>query len=151
MNLVQEIEHWGDDYHSKVTDIIRIGLGLFIITKGVLVINSHDAVYNLLYNNNTFAFSGLLLAAVIHYVVFAHIVGGIFLTIGLLTRFTAVIQIPIVIGAIFFVNVAKGFTVFNSELWLSILVLFLLVMFWIIGSGPLSVDHNLRKSKNRIQ
>ncbi len=146
MNLVQEIEHWGDDWHSRFTDIIRICLGLFIIMKGVLVINSRDAIYDLLYNNDTFAFSGLLLAAIIHYVVFAHIVGGIFLAIGLLTRFAAVIQIPVLLGAIFFVNIAKGFTALNSELWLSVLVFLMLLMFWVIGSGPLSVDHHLKRS-----
>lgn len=149
MSLVHEIEHWGDDYHSKVTDVIRIGLGLLIIVKGISVINSGDAIYSLLYNNDAFAFSGLVLAGIIHYVVFAHIVGGIFLAIGLLTRFAAVIQIPVLLGAIFFVNVTRGFTFLNSELLLSVVVLFLLIMFWIIGSGPYSVDYNLRKPVNK--
>lgn len=149
MSLVHEIEHWGEVYHSKVTDVIRICLGLFIIMKGVFVINSGDTIYTLLYNNGTFAFSGLVLAGIIHYVVFAHIVGGIFLTIGLLTRFAAVIQIPVLLGAIFFVNVARGFTFLNSELWLSVVVLFMLIMFWVIGSGRYSVDYNLRKPANK--
>lgn len=152
MNLVHKIEHWGDDYHSKATDVIRICLGLLILIKGITVIMSRDAVYSLLVDNDNgrFGFSGVVLAGIVHYIVFAHIVGGIFLIVGLVTRFAAVIQIPILLGAIFFVNIAKGFTIFNSELWLSIIVLLLLVMFWIIGAGPYSMDYTMKR-RNNIQ
>src|SRR5690606_14835624 len=150
MNLVHKIEHWGDDYHSKATDVIRICLGLLILIKGITVIMSRDSVYSLIVDNGRVSFSGVVLAGIVHYIVFAHIVGGIFLIVGLVTRFAAVIQIPILLGAIFFVNIAKGFTIFNSELWLSIIVLLLLVMFWIIGAGPYSMDYTMKK-RDKIQ
>jgi len=44
------------------------------------------------------------------------------------------------IGAVFFINIPKGFIAINSELGFSILVLFLLLFFLIYGSGPLSED-----------
>ena len=147
MNLVHKIEHWGDYYHSKATDVIRICLGLLILIKGITVIMSRDAVYSLLVSSGTFNFSSVLLSGILHYIVFAHIVGGIFLILGLLTRFAAVIQIPILLGAIFFVNAARGFTIFNSELWLSIIVLCLLILFWVIGAGPYSMDQNMKNSR----
>ncbi|MNE72083.1 hypothetical protein D3C80_1679950 [compost metagenome] len=84
----------------------------------------------------------------LHIVGFVHLVGGILITIGLLTRFAAVIQIPILIIAVFFVNLSRGFSVLNNELWLSILVLLLLVLFWVVGSGPLSVDQAMKKRPN---
>lgn len=145
MSLVHRIEDWGDHYHSKATDVIRICLGVIISIKGITVIMSRDAVYSLLVESGKFDLSSVVLAIIVHYIVFAHIVGGIFLIVGLLTRFAAVIQIPILIGAVFFVNIAKGFTIFNSELWLSIVVLLLLILFWIIGAGPYSVDSKYPK------
>jgi putative oxidoreductase len=50
--------------------------------------------------------------------------------------------------AVFFVNLSRGFSVLNNELWLSILVLLLLVLFWVVGSGPLSVDQAMKKRPN---
>ncbi|ADY54366.1 DoxX family protein [Pseudopedobacter saltans DSM 12145] len=147
MNLVHRIEHWGDYYHSKATDVIRICLGVIILIKGITVIMSRDAVYSLLIESGKFDLSSVLLAIIVHYIVFAHILGGIFLIVGLLTRFAAVIQIPILLGAVFFVNIAKGFTFFNSELWLSLIVLLLLIMFWIIGAGPYSVDNTIKRNR----
>ncbi|MET3114237.1 putative membrane protein YphA (DoxX/SURF4 family) [Pedobacter sp. CG_S7] len=72
----------------------------------------------------------MMASLAIHIIAFAHLVGGILITIGLLTRFAVVIQIPILLSAIFFVNLSKGFSTLNSELWLSVIVLFLLVLFF---------------------
>jgi uncharacterized membrane protein YphA (DoxX/SURF4 family) len=49
------------------------------------------------------------------------------------------------IGAVFFVNITKGFSFLNSELWLSILVMALLVLFAIWGSGKYSLDNLMDK------
>ena len=147
MNLVHKIERWGDDYHAKWTDIIRMCLGLFILLKGITFIMDTDAVKALILTNNNFEFSGLMIMGIVHLIVFAHVVGGFLLMIGLMTRFAAVIQIPILLGGVFFVNIARSFTLLNSELWLSVIVLLLLIMFWIIGAGPYSVDHAIKTKK----
>ncbi len=65
------------------------------------------------------------------------------LIIGLFTRLASLLQLPIVFGAVFFVNILSSFV--NSELWLSVLVLALLVMYVFIGSGPLSLDRLIRE------
>jgi uncharacterized membrane protein YphA (DoxX/SURF4 family) len=75
-----------------------------------------------------------------------HLAGGTLIFLGLFTRMAAIFQLPIVFGAVFFVNILLSFV--NSELWLSILVLALLVLFVIIGSGPWSLDRLLSDSKN---
>jgi uncharacterized membrane protein YphA (DoxX/SURF4 family) len=75
-----------------------------------------------------------------HYIVFAHIVGGLLLILGLLTRFACIIQIPILIGAIFFVGSSPDLLRPYSELLISILVLLLLIYFLIVGNGPLSFN-----------
>jgi hypothetical protein len=56
--------------------------------------------------------------------------------------------LPIVFGAVFLVNILSSFV--NAELWLSILVLGLLMMYVIIGSGPLSLDRVIRDNIKSI-
>lgn len=145
MTVIQKIEHWGDVHHAKWLDVIRIVLGLLIFSKGIAFVSNTTALQDLLLQNNTFDFSGLMGSLVLHIVGFVHLVGGILITIGLLTRFASVIQIPILICAVFFVNLTRGFSILNNELWLSILVLLLLVLFWVVGSGPYSVDQAMKK------
>ena len=148
MNTIQKIEHWGDAHHAKWLDVLRIILGLFILVKGVSFISDTDAQKDWFIQNNAFGFSGLMAMAVVHLVAFAHLVGGILITIGLVTRFAAVVQIPILLGAVFFVNLTQGFSALNSELWLSVIVLMLLILFWVVGSGPYSVDRWMKEHRS---
>ena len=147
MTVIQRIEHWGDVHHAKWLDIIRIVLGILIFSKGIAIVSNTAALQDLLLQNNVFGFSGLMASAALHIVGFVHLVGGILITIGLVTRFAAVIQIPILLCAVLFVNLSKGFSVLNSELWLSIIVLMLLILFWVVGSGPYSVDQAMKKKQ----
>jgi len=150
MNVINKVEHWGDVHRPKWLDVLRVALGLLIFFKGIALISHNNAAQELILQNNVFGFSGLMASMIIHIVAFCHLVGGLFIAMGLLTRFSVVIQMPILLGAIFFVNMAKGFTMLNSELWLSIIVFLLLVLFWIVGSGPYSVDHTM-KGKKRVR
>lgn len=145
MTVIQKIEHWGDVHHAKWLDVIRIVLGILIFSKGIAIVSNTNSLQDMLLQNNTFGFSGMMWSLAIHIIGFVHLVGGLFITIGLLTRFSAVIQIPILLCAVFFVNLAQGFSFLNNELWLSIMVLLLLVLFWIVGSGPYSVDQAMKK------
>lgn len=145
MTVIQRIEHWGDVHHAKWLDVIRIVLGILIFFKGIAIVSNTAVLQDLLLENNVFGFSGMMASVAIHIVGFVHLVGGILITLGLLTRFAVVIQIPILLCAVFFVNLSRGFSMLNSELWLSVIVLLLLVLFWVIGSGPFSVDHQMKR------
>ena len=57
-----------------------------------------------------------------------HLVGGLLIAIGLITRISAAFNIPILFGAVLFVNLPRGFEA-GTELALSVLILFLLVFF----------------------
>lgn len=149
MNVVQKIEHWGDVHHAKWFDVIRIVLGLLILSKGIAFISDTEAQKDWILQNNTFGFSGLMAMALVHTVALTHLVGGVLITIGLVTRFAVVVQIPILIGAVFLVNLTKGFSPLNSELWLSVIVLMLLILLWIAGSGPYSVDHWMKTHRGK--
>ena len=149
MNVIRKIEHWGDVHHSKWLDYLRIMLGLIIFGKGVSFVSDTSVLQNMITQNNVFGFSGVLISVAIHVVAFAHLVGGILITLGLVTRFAVVIQIPILLFAVFFINLTPDFSTPNSELWFSVLVLFLLIMFWVVGSGPLSVDEGLKRKTGK--
>jgi uncharacterized membrane protein YphA (DoxX/SURF4 family) len=139
MNLLEKFEIWGDRHHPKWLDIIRIALGIFLCYKGVDYLRNSSNLISLM--KNTSPFSEFMIILLAHYVAFAHILGGLFLTIGMFTRAACLIQIPILIGAIVFVNINATRDAFSpySELFLSIIVLLLLIYFLIIGNGPLSV------------
>ncbi len=68
------------------------------------------------------------------------------IVIGLFTRIAALLQIPILIGAIIFVNTKSGVYSGESDLLFSIIVLVLLIFFLIEGGGPYSVDRQIKTS-----
>ena len=133
MNLVQRVEHWGDTHHPQWLDIVRIALGAFLCYKGVEFLYNMGAMLSLITNKMAFgSFSSMLMS---NYIAFAHILGGILLILGVLTRFACLIQIPILLGAIFFVNMNQEMYRPLSELALSVVVLLLLVLFLVVGNG----------------
>ena len=139
MNLIEKFEYWGDRHHPKWLDLIRIALGIFLCYKGVDFLRNTSSLISLM--KNTSPFSEFMIILIGHYVTFAHILGGLFLTIGMFTRAACLIQIPVLMGAIVFVNINATRDAFSpySELFLSIIILLLLIYFLIIGNGPLSV------------
>ncbi len=154
MNLLEKFEYWGDRHHPKWLDIIRIALGLFLCYKGIDFLRHTSTLISIM--KSTSPFSEFVIILLGHYVTFAHILGGFFLAIGLFTRAACIIQIPILIGAIIFVNISTAMDTFApySELFLSIMVLLLLIYFLIIGNGPISVklppEENLKEHKNYV-
>jgi putative oxidoreductase len=137
MNLLQKFEYWGDRHHPKWLDIIRIALGIFLLYKGIDFLRNTSDLVSLMSLRSPFG--SFLIILLGHYVTFAHILGGFFLTIGMFTRAACLIQIPILIGAIIFVNSSQDVLRPYSELFLSILILLLLIYFLIVGNGPLSI------------
>lgn len=79
-------------------------------------------------------------------ITWANLLGGFFLMVGLMTRLAALIQLPILIGAIIFVQ--KG-GLSASEMWLAILTLLLLIFFLFEGGGPVSLDAYFQNNRTR--
>jgi uncharacterized membrane protein YphA (DoxX/SURF4 family) len=148
MNMVRRLEQWGDHHHPKWIDLLRMALGVFLCVKGVEFATNMSTVMSLM--NGNMPFSGFMMAIIGHYIVFAHILGGFLLATGLLTRFACIIQIPVLLGAIIFINLSPDIMKPFSELFLSILILGLLVYFLIIGSGPWSLDAAMEKSSKKV-
>ena len=138
MNYLQRLQSWGDSHHPKWLDILRIALGIFLCFKGIQFFNNMGTMMNLMTSKTSF--SSFMIVMFSHYIVFAHLLGGFLLILGLLTRFACLIQIPILLGAVIFINSSPDMLRPFSELALSILTLLLLIYFLIVGNGPWSFD-----------
>jgi uncharacterized membrane protein YphA (DoxX/SURF4 family) len=145
MSAISGIEKWTEEHHSIWIDFLRILLGVFLIAKGASFINHREQIEWLLVNHHV---EFLIFIAAI-YVILFHIGGGLLIASGLITRWAIGFQIPILIGAVFFVNLPKGFNGINTELGLSIVVLALLIFFFFYGSGNFSLDHYMTKHKDK--
>ncbi len=140
MNKIGEMTAWADSRRELWLDIIRVYLGLGLFARGFLLINNQSPGYLV----DQLAGSGhswLLIGGLLHYVVLAHFVGGALLAVGLFTRLAALIQIPILVGAVCLVHRQEGLLAVGQSLEFSALVLFMLVMFVFAGAGRFSVDH----------
>jgi uncharacterized membrane protein YphA (DoxX/SURF4 family) len=143
MSVITEVERWGNSHRPAFLDILRILLGLFITYKGLYFITHMGELEMTTAGINTY-FAGMALA---HYVVFAHVLGGPLIVFGLFTRFMCLIQLPILIGAVFLVNFPKGYLSIGQhlELWASIVVLVSLLVLMVFGAGNFSLDAKRRK------
>ena len=137
---MQRFITWADAHRDYWLDCVRIYLGLGLLARGLLLITNTSTGYfvDLLQRSGqSWITSGILL----HYVMVAHFVGGLLLTIGFLTRIAALVQIPILVGAVFFVHRQDGLFALGQSLEFSALVLFLLCVFAVSGAGKLSLDY----------
>lgn len=138
MNLLQRLEYWGDRHHPKWADILRFALGIFLFYKGIEFLENMG---NMISRMSGFLPNSYFTLSILgHYIVFAHLVGGLMLAFGLLTRAACIMQLPILIGAIFFINQADGMFRPFSQMAITVLCLVGLIYFLIAGNGPWSVD-----------
>lgn len=125
-------------------DLIRMYLGLGLLVKGFLFLADKEYVGSLLLRSGGVETYAAVLA---HYIPLAHIFGGALMLVGLGTRAGAIIQLPILFGAVFLVHLKEGLFTHNQSFQFAALVLFLLVVYAIIGSGPLSLDRYLARKE----
>jgi len=146
MNVIHRIEKWGDSHHPKFLDIIRIALGIFLLLKGLGFMDNTANLKSIIENQTDISIAPGLLMALVYYVTFVHLVGGTLIALGILTRFSALMQIPVVFGAVFFINILQS--PFNTDLISSVIALIFLVVFAVIGSGKLSLENYLERVNN---
>ena len=134
-------------------DLIRIYLGVALFFKGVYFMENRDYLLKMMEDAGGWWFAP---AAIAHYIVLAHLVGGFMLVLGLLTRVAALAQIPVLLGAVFYVHMPKlsGLTqetVGRQNLELSALVLFLTVLVLLHGAGRFSLDYAIGKRSQQAE
>lgn len=147
MESVNNHPHTHAAYKPKWLTLLRVALGIILLLKGFLFFQDSSSLTTMLQspgikvlNNNAEVFS--------FFITYLNLLGGVFIIAGLFTRWVSLLQIPLVIGAIIFVNSKAGMNFSNPELALSILVLILLFVFIVKGSGTISADEFFRSYTN---
>lgn len=123
-----------------VLDILRVYLGAGLFFRGLALLLTDTGLQQLTGGTAP----GLGLTGLTVYVTTAHLVGGGLLMVGLYTRFAALVQIPVLAGAVLLVHWRDGLLSANQSLEFSALVLFLLVLVCAFGGGRWSLDARWR-------
>ena len=134
MENIKNLNKWANAHTYFSVDLIRIGLGIFLFLKGISFITNTQYLSELLTPFDKYG-GGMIL---FHYIAGAHMVGGLMIVIGLLTRWAILSQLPILIGAIAINFMGK---LHSQNLVLSILILLICVIFLFYGSGKNSADY----------
>jgi len=137
-----KLTRWLTEKRHYSIEILRIMLGLIMCYKGYFFVENISEFYQMIEDDlqlNSFI--------VAHYVVGAHLVGGLMLILGLITRLASAIQIPVLMGAVFYANARTIFLAGDTELEYSLLVLVLLIVFFFYGGGKWSIDHRIIRYK----
>jgi len=142
MNLPAKIYSWDDKYPFLFV-ILRVALGLILTIRGLYYLTTIQPLFYLIKGSRLSRLNMNMPLAL--FVCWVHILGGTFIILGFLTKISVWAQIPIILGAIFFINLNNGIPHSFPELLLSVFVLMLLILFAFAGGGKFSMDQYAKK------
>src|SRR5437773_1522565 len=146
MNATSRMRLWVETHSDIIWDLVRIYLGIGLFLKAIFYLTHRDYLLQLMDSMGTGWFAPAIMA---HYVILAHLFGGLLMTLGLLTRVAALVQIPVLLAAVFYVYLPKMmFLEPRQSLEFSALVLFLLLLTAAFGAGRWSLDRYLSRKIN---
>ncbi|MAT54040.1 MAG: DoxX family protein [Saprospirales bacterium] len=115
--------------------LIRIFLGAALMVRGLFLFLNPEALTKIVDDNS--------LNMYFSWIAISHLLGGLMLLLGLLTRLGALIQLPEVAYAVFFIHAKQGLMMGGQSFELATMTLFLLLVILVYGAGPLSLDAKL--------
>jgi len=137
---VKGLNKWANAHTNRWLDFLRIVLGVFFIYKGAYFITNNRDFEDLIAPVSNFL-GGML---TFHYIAAAHIVGGIMIIFGLLTRWAIIAQLPILIGAVL-LNIFGEMHLGNFVL--ALVTLGISMFFAFFGGGKHSADYFFKMEK----
>jgi uncharacterized membrane protein YphA (DoxX/SURF4 family) len=123
-----------------VLDVVRVYLGAGLFFRGLALLLTDTGLQQLTGGGAP----SVTTSGIAMYVMAAHLVGGALLIVGLYTRLAALVQIPVLAGAVLVVHWQDGLLSANQSLEFSALVLFLLALVFLFGGGRWSLDARRR-------
>ncbi len=135
MSQTRSLPRWMYSYSTVFFTLFRALLGVLLFIKGIYFVFNNQHLYELI-QHSWFTSGSSFLALFISIV---HLVGGAFITLGLLTRISIVIQLPVLLGAVIF-NLQSQTFGSTFELFLAVFILALLIYYLIKGPGSISMD-----------
>jgi uncharacterized membrane protein YphA (DoxX/SURF4 family) len=136
MGRFSEIRRRLEANRHLVLDAIRVYLGAGLFFRGLALLLTDTGLQQLTGG----AAPSLTTSGLAVVITAAHLVGGAFLAVGLYTRWAALVQWPILAGAVLLVHWEGGLLSANQSLEFSALVLFLLSLVVLFGGGRWSLD-----------
>jgi putative oxidoreductase len=134
MSNVKNLNKWANAHTYLTVDLLRIALGIFLFMKGISFITNIQYLQDLISPIDRLG-GGMFM---IHYIVPAHLIGGIMISFGLLTRWAIIAQLPILLGAII-VNMMGH--MHSESILLALITLAVCLFFLVYGSGKHSADY----------
>ena len=130
---------------SGLLTLLRIFTGIVLIYKSINFIRDAAVAKTKIEQTGigVFTENSEIWALVITYL---GLLCGLFIALGLFTRVASIIQIPILIVAVFFVNF-RNIEGNVFEFVLSMIILLLLIFFALKGSGPFSAGEYFRSGE----
>jgi uncharacterized membrane protein YphA (DoxX/SURF4 family) len=133
-------------YYAELLAALRIILGIALLYKGIQFVKNDALLTTIIANEE-----GVKQFIWLHQLIpFAHLLSGVFITIGYYTKWMAISQIPILIGAIFFIYTDKRAYLSTIELPFAVIILVLLTLFSIKGDGIFSIKSLIKKEKDLV-
>jgi uncharacterized membrane protein YphA (DoxX/SURF4 family) len=139
-NSIKARNKWANAHTNYWFDTLRILLGIFLIYKGVTFITNTGEIDSIIASTKYFKGGDISF----YYIAIAHLMGGVMIIFGLITRWAIIAQIPILLGAIL-VNFVGDFNLTNFLL--AILTLIVCSFFIYYGSGKHSADYYFKLEK----
>lgn len=139
MKTYLKLAQWGSHHHPRWLILIRVLLGFLLLAKGIDFLKDIAQLESILQNSRVetnFPYLAFVIA-------WSHFMGGLFIIIGLFTRAVVLIQVPIIVGALFFSQSV-------SEWAFAAIVFLLLLVFLLEGSGPFSMDRHYFKKNTSL-
>ncbi|HWA05447.1 MAG TPA: DoxX family protein [Ignavibacteria bacterium] len=140
MYLLHKIDVWSEKHHPLWLDFFRVLLGTVLVWQALFFLANKNAVVQVV---DQYGFGFYTMTAA-HAIIGIHLVGGVLIFFGLLTRFAAAIQLPVLLCNIIFVVIPKGFMSIRPEAELTVIVFALVILFLFEGSGHFSLDNYLK-------
>src|ERR1035437_2307466 len=104
MNINNVLKKSTGKQQPKWLSIFRIALGLILFWRGISFLYNPGELGSML---RSIGIDAQVFSFAISYL---NLLGGLFIAVGLFTRWASLVQLPILLGAVFFVNIRTGGT-----------------------------------------
>ncbi len=132
MKRLGEILNWLEIHRDLAYAAIRIYLGIALFVRGWYLLADPSVITEMTGAQQVYWWYA--------YIIGAHLLGGVLLAVGFLTRWAALLQLPILLGAVLFFHLGEGLMTAGQSLELASLVLVLLAVYSVFGSGVFALD-----------
>jgi len=146
MKLFYEVDRYCCKHYPFVLDLLRIVVGVIIFYQGVMFVHNGEALDEIINRSSIGGWAFILE----HHVAFTLLVGGILISIGLITRWAIAFQFPVFLGMIINQHATHGLYSVYSDLGLAYGITIVLILLFIMGPGFFSVDQRMKKTTEHI-